>query len=270
MTIDELSPADAPPNPAPTAEPTSTRARRPARRIERRRSLPSGRAVVGALLVTVAALGVFWAYLESGDDPARSYVVVASDLAPGERIEVAHLRLEPIDLPADVAAQAFSAVEPLAGAVAIGPLASGQLLQAGDLLGPNPGQPADDPPWREVSFLVPDDRALGGRLRSGERIDLIATYEDARDSDTVVVFENALLVRVAEPDARVLGGGEALIYTVALDEPTEVLATVNAVDAARSITLVRSTTSGGLALPSRFDGRDAAEATDDDADGEAG
>ncbi len=251
MTIDELSPASAPPD-SPVPRPP----RRPTRRIERRRSLPSGRAVVGALLVTVAALGVFWAYLRSNDDPARSYVVVASDLAPGERIGPGDLRLEPIDLPDDVAGQAFASTDGLVGGVAIGPLASGQLLQAGDLLGPNAGQPPDDPAWREVSFLVPDDHALGGRLRSGERVDLIATYEDAGDSDTVVVFEGALLVRVGEPDGRVLGGGEALIYTVALDQPAEVLATVNAVDSASGITLVRATTSGGLELPSRFAGRD--------------
>lgn len=257
MTIDDIAPA----GPV-VAEPAE---RRPGQRIERRKGLPTGRAVVGGLLVTLAALGVFWAYLQANDDPSESYVVVTDDLRPGERLTASDLRLEPIDLPDAVASNAFRSTAALVGGVVIAPLADGQLLQSGDLVAPSDGEEPEGPAWREVSFLVPDDHAVGGRVRSGESVDLIATYEGGGESDTVVVFRSALVVRTAEPDGGLLGRGEALIYTVALEDPLDVLATVNAVDAARSITLVRSTSAGGIDLPDRFEGRDEADPADEDA-----
>ena len=53
------------------------------RRVPVRRTLPSGRAVVGALLITMAAVGAF--ALGRRDDHAAlpSYVVVTKAVAPG-------------------------------------------------------------------------------------------------------------------------------------------------------------------------------------------
>ena len=54
------------------------------RQIERRRSLPGGRAVVGGLLMAVAAVGVFLAYTQATERPTDP-VVVAADAHPRRR-----------------------------------------------------------------------------------------------------------------------------------------------------------------------------------------
>ena len=64
--------------------------------IKSRRALPSGRAVLGALLITLAALGVLFAS-RLGDDATFQNVVVARiDISPGTVIDesdVATVRL---------------------------------------------------------------------------------------------------------------------------------------------------------------------------------
>ena len=64
-----------------------------------RRGLPNGRAVIGALLVTVAATGTF--ALAAADDtgPGNDYLVVIADIESGDAIELDDVALEPMQLP---------------------------------------------------------------------------------------------------------------------------------------------------------------------------
>src|SRR5688572_18444793 len=79
----------------------------PARSIGRRRAVPSSRAVVGALLITLAAVGTFAISQRDGGETGTRYVVVTKALAPGARIDPGSVATRPLDLDADVAAQAF-------------------------------------------------------------------------------------------------------------------------------------------------------------------
>ena len=56
------------------------------RTIRPRRSLPGGRAVVGAFLVVVAAVGTFGAYLSATAAPSTSYLVAARSFQLGHVI----------------------------------------------------------------------------------------------------------------------------------------------------------------------------------------
>ena len=68
------------------------------RTIKPRRGLPSGRAVVGALLVTVAAVGSFAAASRSDNGPDDSYLVITRRVDAGTPVRSEYLQLEPMQL----------------------------------------------------------------------------------------------------------------------------------------------------------------------------
>lgn len=232
--------------------------------IARRRSLPTGRAVIGALLVTLAAIGLFTAYRQAVGEPDTQYVVVARPVEAGARIGVGDVRVDAIELPDGIAPTVFGDASTVVGAVAITPLGEGQLLQRSDVLLLAPGEAADDPPWREFSFTIASARAVDGQIRPGERVDLIATYTTSGDTDTVVVFRDAPVLRRSESTDGLLASTGGLVITVALDDPASVLAAVNAVDDAQELTVIRATKVDGQELPSTFSFEPAA---DTEADG---
>jgi flagella basal body P-ring formation protein FlgA len=95
------------------------------RTVARRRSLPGGRAVLGGFLVAASATGVFAAWSASTTGPTASYVVVTSDVAPGERIERSDLAVVAVDLPSEQRRLAFTDVDVLVGAPARWPRGAG-------------------------------------------------------------------------------------------------------------------------------------------------
>src|SRR5690606_28245478 len=70
------------------------------RSVRRRRSLPGGRAVAGAFLVTAAAAGVFAAYLDATAAPSTAWLVAAGDIAPGDVLDGADLDAVAMEVPA--------------------------------------------------------------------------------------------------------------------------------------------------------------------------
>ncbi|MDH3756170.1 MAG: SAF domain-containing protein [Acidimicrobiia bacterium] len=221
--------------------------------IARRRGLPTGRAVLGALLVAVAAIGLFVAYREAVGEPDTDYVILEAAVEPGERITAADVRIEAIDLPPEVGATAFTSIDQVVGAVAITPLASETIVPRDNVLLLAPGEEPESPPWREMSFGIGIDHAVDGRLRPGERIDMIATYSTQSEAETVVVFRDAPVLRVSEGEGGVLSSTDGLVITVALVDPAEVLATINAVDDADEITVIRATKASDQVLPDSYD-----------------
>lgn len=185
------------------------------RQVTRRRTLPGGRAVVGALLITVAVIGVFAAWLSATAAPTTSYVVVATDLTPGDTVAPGDLRLVAMDLPADQAARAFTSVD-LDGPVALAALAPGDLLNRSMV------RAADDVPGTShFSFELPTAQAMGGSLASGDRVDILAT-----DDGVTGFVATDVAVVTADRD------GGATMVTVALDDPSLVLAVARAADEA--------------------------------------
>src|SRR3954464_14532051 len=70
------------------------------RTIRRRRTLPGSRAVVGGLLVAVAAVGTYAMATGAGGDAGTAYLAAARDLPAGHRIERGDLGTVDADLPA--------------------------------------------------------------------------------------------------------------------------------------------------------------------------
>lgn len=191
------------------------------RRIERRRGLPGSRAVVGALLVAAAAVGVFAAYLNATAEPATRYVVVQGDIPVGTLLteellgDTSRFGLVPIDLPTEIAANAIPEPQALAlaGLRTTAPLAAGDLLSRTVV---EKGVTGDD--LIQLSFSLDAARALDGALDPGARIDVAVTYGQGLDSFTYYVARNVLLSDIRARDSGIDGGELVLTITLADDE----------------------------------------------------
>ncbi len=211
----------------------------PVRTVRRRRGLPGSRAVVGGLLVAVAAVGMFAASSRSGAGPRHSYAVTTHALAAGARLQSSDLELVAMDLGPALRAHAFETAQVLLGATLIAPLGSGELLQASAVVARK-----GDAASRELSFTLERGQVSPG-VKEGERADLLATWGIGNDAFTSVVVPQALIVAIDRPRSSSGDSGPATV-TVSVDDPVEVLALAHAVQLAK-ITLVRAT--GAPPLP---------------------
>jgi Flp pilus assembly protein CpaB len=205
------------------------------RAIRPRRGLPGSRSVVGGLLVALAAVGTWWAAADAGRQAPPRYVVAATALAPGERIRATDVRTTAVDLPASLRARSFRSPGDVIGSVVLGPTSPGELLQSATVA-PAPGATGA----RELSFPVDRARAVAGRLRSGDRIDVLATYGEGPTSQTVQVLSGATVRRVDTIGSDGLGDAGGQTVTVDVRDPAIVRRAVNATRAA-TLTVVRAT-----------------------------
>lgn len=194
--------------------------------------VPSGRALVGALLVASAAIGTFAVWRQASGTPDTSYVVARQPLQPGQRLAEDDLRLERVALPTSMADAAFGDTDDVIGRVALGPIGEDELLQAAQLS----ESPSDVDSWVEVSFTLPRDRAVDGRLRSGDRVDVFVT----RDDHTSPVLEYIQLVDIRDAGGSSLVASIDVTVTVGLEDATRRADLIQAVRAG-DVTLVRST-----------------------------
>ena len=190
--------------------------------------------MVGGFLVALAAVGVFAAYTSATAGPTTSYVVAARDLAPGDRITPASLRLVPLDLPDEQRRRSYDVVDPLLDATVIEPLLAGELLQEGSLIatGAAPGT-------RAVSFAIDAAHAVNGTLRAGERVDILATFGTGGEACTFLVAGDVPLVRVTESASSLATQG-GMTLTVEAETADSALAISHAANAG-TVTLVRTT-----------------------------
>lgn len=213
------------------AEPAERRAPRPeTRRIERRRSLPGGRAVVGGLLVGLAAVGTFAAWQAADGEPTTQYLLAARDVGIGERLTPDDLVLATMELGDATAAGAFdeAAAALAVGQLAVAPLAEGDLVQRSAIV------VADDAePRRQLSFPVDQARALAGTLERGEVIDVVVSYGDG--TSAVAVSGAVVADLVGGED---FGGGVVVLVSVPGD--ADVVAIAGALQNG-DVTLVRAT-----------------------------
>jgi len=207
------------------------------RLVRRRRPLPGGRAVFGGFLVAVAAVGIFAAYTSATTDARIPYVVASHDLALGERLTAADLSDAPMQLPPSLAhgrAYTRADVGRLVGAVVVAPVGRGELVQASSVV-----ESSGFPPDHQISFPIDPARAVGGRLRSGEAVDVLATYGTGADAYTVVVVGGARVVTTADGGGA-LSGRAGEVVTLSLTTSSDALAVAHAVDAGQ-VMLVRAT-----------------------------
>jgi Flp pilus assembly protein CpaB len=204
--------------------------------VGRRMGLPGARAIVGGLLVAIAGVCTFAAWQQASGAADTSYAVAARPILPGQPLTADDIRFEALDLPDGLAAAAFSDTSAIEGRVALGPIGDGELVQLGQVSDPGQASPA-----AELSFSIARDRAVDGRLRSGDLVDVFVTD----DGGTSAVAEGVMIV-----DATVHDGGSfdttgELTITLTLADPALRAPLIQAVREGE-VTLVRSThLSGG-------------------------
>jgi SAF domain len=201
------------------------------RTIDRRMGLPGARAIVGGLLVAIAGVCTFVAWQQAPGTADRSYAVAAGPIHPGESLTADDVRFEPIDLPAGLSGAAFTDARTIEGRVALGPIGDGELVQMGQV-----SDPAQSSPAAELSFSIARDRAVDGRLRSGDLVDVFVTD----DGGTTAVAEGVQIVDAAAHDGGSFGGTGELTITVMIADPRLREPLIDAVRQGE-VTLVRST-----------------------------
>ncbi|MGI8685749.1 MAG: SAF domain-containing protein [Acidimicrobiales bacterium] len=203
-----------------------------ARPLRRHRALPGGRAVVGGFLVALAAVGVFAGYTSATADTREPYLVARQDLALGHRITKDDLGTLPMDLPALLRSKVYRDPSQLVGAMVIGPVTKGELVQSSSVQTGDVGD-AD----RQISISIDSARAMNGQLRRGEFVDVVATYGIGTDGYTTAVVRGARVADRSETRGALSDGGNEVI-TLALPEQADTLAVAHAANTG-SIMLVR-------------------------------
>ncbi len=198
-------------------------------------ALPSGRAALGALLVTIAALITFVAYARSHGPARGHYLVATHDLVAGSAVSVDDVRIARVDVPNDIAPQLLQPGTPFDGVVALGPIRAGQFLQAGNLIRKPAGAQT-----REISLALDAAQAAGGHLLPGDRVDLLATFGTGNDAHTEVVLTNAPVVRIDRGDASITANRGAMNITLAFEDPAIEQPLAQAIAIAK-VQLVRTT-----------------------------
>lgn len=159
------------------------------------RRLPTGRAVLGGLLITLAVLAVLLATRLGEDATFQDVVVARRDLAPGTVLEADDLAEVRIRLDESVDFVATSSAD-VVGSVLLGPLSRLEFVQTSNLApGPPGGVPAG---LAEVSIPIEPQRAPE-RLSPGELVSVLATYDD--DPTTTVLIADRVVVLSYRTDA---------------------------------------------------------------------
>lgn len=231
--------------------------------LRRRRTLPGGRAVVGALLVAASAVGVTGVVLRATATPTTAFVVAGTALEPGQRFETsedvrAAFGQTVVDLPPTLAERAIPAerIDDLVGSVLVAPLDRGDLVVRSAFAEGRDGDGRD-----VLSFLVPRSAAVGGALRSGDVVDVVATYGSGTAAVTEYVARGITVIAAVAPDAGVVGTAGDLTVTLAVDDAAHVLALGHAFSTG-DVLLVRSSgaadaTPGAVRGPGDPDASDA-------------
>lgn len=214
--------------------------RRPTRSAGLPHALPNARAVVGSLLCVAAALLAWFAASGGADSSPQPVVFAARDIPAGVIITAADVELHSVVFPSVMGSRTFSVNNVPVGAVTLGPIGSGDPVLRTSVVTGSTGAA------RHLSLTLPVAAAVGGTLRSGDTVDVLATYEgdrSTRPSDTITLARNVLVSRVTGNDPNVVSPTGDRLITFALDPLLDVEALVNASVAAK-IHLVRTTGTG--------------------------
>lgn len=203
----------------------------PNRRVTPHRALPGTRAVVGGLLVAVAAVGGFVAQHRASQPARKHYLVARHDLATGQRLDPGDFVVRDADLPDPVARRAFTDPTAVRGSVLLAPVGAGELLQHGQV-----ADAAQAPGRNQVSFSVGANRAVAGDLRAGDRIALVLASDTSKAP--AVLATDLEVIRVARSDSAVDQAGRLTITVAA--RPDQVVGVARATNP-DLLTVVRTT-----------------------------
>lgn len=204
----------------------------------RRRTLPTGRAVLGGFLVALAAVVVFAAALSGSGNHERTYVVASQALSAGTVITVGDVGTARMQLPSGSRTSAFTQPSSLVGRALAVPVQAGELIQTSML---TPASPQSS--LRPVNASVDPDSLAD--LTSGEKVDVLTTTGTGSSTQVSVVMRGAVLVDVGHMSSGVLSGpSSSVVVTLGVSTLGEVEAIVQA-QAAGTISLVAAEPSDG-------------------------
>jgi Flp pilus assembly protein CpaB len=187
-------------------------------------------------MVLAGALGVLLtlSVLRAADD-TRAVLVAAHDLAPGSvigdaSVRVAHVHADAAVLATLIDAEQLAAVR---GRVVTSTLRQGELV-ARDSVSSVDARAAT----RVMSFAIARARAVGGKLATGDRVDVLAVDHDSGRAGYVVT--DAEIVAVDARNGGALSGASDDVTISLVVDPTTAPALASAIDAG-TVMLVRAT-----------------------------
>ena len=218
----------------------------PVRAIKPRRGLPSGRAVVGALLITVASVGAFT--LANSDDgiPGTSYLVATRPLEAGAQVSSDDLALKPMMLPYEVAANAVASAADVEGAIATRDLVAGDVISARDLIAAATAGGVPVGAVHELAMPVSKDR-IASRIANGDRVTVLITLHHDDEHATVVGAEDVLVLRWSTDGS----GSSDGVLTLALGDAMTAMGLAHLVRQGH-VTVVRTTRAIDEEYPGRL------------------
>ena len=209
-------------------------------------ALPSGRALVGGLLVTGAAVAAFLVASRAPAGPDTSYVVLTRAVDAGQALTADDLDLVPLDLGDRLAAMALTSPRVADGAVPLRDLRPGELLLDHDLIGALGIGGASPIDIHELTIPVPVDRSPAD-LVPGDRVTVDATVGPADQERTVVSVEDATVLDFVHDDGL---GSRAATLTLAIDDPHLVIDVADLTHTG-TVTVVRTTRALDDVYPTR-------------------
>ncbi len=180
-------------------------------RLGTRAALPRGRAVLGGLLVAVAAIGILLAHQAATRRHDTRYLIAARTVHAGKAVRSADLAYAPMSLYGPTAAQAFRTPSGVVGKVARVDIASGQLVEAADVT----SNRVQSGPARRLTLDLPPAQALDGSIVAGDRVDLFGTGDAA--GTTALLVRHAVISAVSRPGGG-LGSGDTLRVTLVVKD----------------------------------------------------
>ncbi len=208
------------------------------RLISPRRSLPSGRALVGALLITIAAVGAYVTATRGSDVPSTEFLVVTSPIAAGQPVSLDLVAFEPMDIPVDVARGALNSTEGLDGAISLRDLRPGEILGVDDLLASPTIDGYPIGAVHELSFPVPLDRTPRDLIR-GDRVTILSSLRVGDIPTTMVALEDAIVIAF-DPRTDQIGATGTGVLTLSIPDAESVMSTTH-LSRQGDLTIVRST-----------------------------
>jgi Flp pilus assembly protein CpaB len=196
-------------------------------------TIPRQRAALGGFLVALAAILAFLAANGAHSSASATVVVARRAIAPGTRLSETDLEVRTLPGADQFASHGFRSVDLLVDSSLIAPVASGELIQQSAVRSGSTGV--------EPGFSFPIDRehALDGDLRSGDSVDVVATFGTGLDATTIVLATSVRISSVEDSASSSASGSGRLVVNATFSSTDQMLQVAHAAQVA-SLTLIRT------------------------------
>jgi hypothetical protein len=182
----------------------------------------------------VALVGTFALARGADAGPTTTFVIATRAIAPGDPIDTSSLGMLAVDLPDQQAARAFAATSELRDAVALTAIEPGEIVQRSAVR----DTASDGGTTAQITLSLDRACALGGRLQTGERVTVLATYGTGESASTLVLARAATVVST-ESNKNGVGSSGAVLVTLGLPDADAVVAVAHAAEVG-TVTLART------------------------------